>query len=676
MTNLSGQWSTEEFNELRKVFFSQAYEIADELQDTLLKLEADPGDEETLRTVKRNVHTLKGDSHSIGLDIIGTLCHRMEDVLSSLMDDGHAGPEATDLLLGCVDVVRRLLAAGESGSGDGDAGDIMGEIGRFLARRGAPGGEEARRPAQGRATEYEELQIQAVRRSGLRIFEVEAVFHPLCGEKAVAALLVAQKIGSKGEIIRSTPALESPELAAGDRVTFLVSTGLDQGEIEREATIAGIISEARVKSCDGVPDGAGRQQAKAAPQALLASTAGARGELLRVEASKVDRVMDLVGELIIGRSMIDQVTREIQNGAAAVDVAARLFAVNSYLERTVSDIQKDVMKMRMVPVYHVFRKFPKMVRDLSAEKGKRIRLELQGAETELDKGIVDALGEPLAHIVRNMIDHGIEGPEERRKAGKPEEGVITLRAFHEASQIVIETKDDGRGIDAGKLKQKAVEKGLIGREDAARMTDTDAVDLVFLPGLSTAETVTETSGRGIGMDAVKNAAAAMKGSVEIESRPGAGALIRLRLPLTLAVIRALLFEVGSRLYAVPVASIAEVARIAVDELASVDGRRTLLLRDQIISLISLEELFRINGNGKQKKFALIMGAGGRKAGLMIDRLLWQQELVIKAVDSSRTQSDLVAGASILGDGKVVLILDVPALFRKAVNEEKKRLVAV
>jgi two-component system chemotaxis sensor kinase CheA len=671
MKNLCEQWSAEEFNELRKVFFSQAYEIADELQDAMLRLEADPGDEETLRTVKRHVHTLKGDSHAIGLDSIGTLCHRMEDVLSSLMDDGHAGPEATDLLLGCVDAVRRLLAAGESGAGDEDAGDAMEKIGRFLARRGAPGAGEARRPAQDRATEYEELQIQAGRRSGLSLFEVEAVFHPLCGEKAVAALLVAQKLGSKGEIIRSTPALESPGLAAGDRVTFMLSTGLNQGEIEREAMIAGIIIEAHVKSCDG----AGRQQAKAAPQSLPA-TAGARGELLRVEASKVDRVMDLVGELIIGRSMIDQVTREIQNGAAAGDVAARLFAVNSYLDRTVSDIQKDVMKMRMVPVYHVFRKFPKMVRDLSAEKGKRVRLEMKGSETELDKGIVDALGEPLAHIVRNMIDHGIEGPEERRRSGKPEEGVITLRAYHEASQIVIETRDDGRGIDIDKLKRKAVEKGLIGPEDAARMSDGDAVDLVFLPGLSTAENVTETSGRGIGMDAVKNAVEAMKGSVEIESWPGAGALIRLRLPLTLAVIRALLFEVGSRLYAVPVASIAEVAKIAVDELASVDGRRTLLLREQVISLISLEDLFRINGNGRQKKFALIMGAGGRKAGLMIDRLLWQQELVIKAVDSSHTQSDLVAGASILGDGKVVLILDVLALFRKAVNEEKKRLVAV
>jgi two-component system chemotaxis sensor kinase CheA len=374
--------------------------------------------------------------------------------------------------------------------------------------------------------------------------------------------------------------------------------------------------------------------------------------------------------------MIEQVTREIAAGASAGDVAARLTAVNASMERTVSDIQKGVMKMRMVPMYHVFRKFPKIVRDLSADKGKRVRIELIGNETELDKGIVDALGEPLSHIIRNFIDHGIEAPEERRRAGKPEEGVITLRAFHEASQIVIEAGDDGRGIDASKLKQKAMDKGFLSRQEADRMSDADAVNLIFISGLSTAETVSATSGRGVGMDAVKTAVESMKGSIEIVTRAGRGTTFRLRLPLTLAVIKALLFEVCGRLYAVPIPAISEVAKIMTDDLVTVDGKKTLLLRDQIVSIISLEDLFTVSGNRTKKKFVLILSMGARKAGLLIDQVMWQQELVIKAIDDSHLQSDFIAGASILGNGKVVLILDVFAVFKKAVEGEKKRLAAV
>jgi len=379
-----------------------------------------------------------------------------------------------------------------------------------------------------------------------------------------------------------------------------------------------------------------------------------------------------VGELIINRSMLGQVVREMEAGSSTGDASARLNALNVSMERTISDLQKGVMKMRMVPVYHVFRKFPKAVRDLSAEKGKRVLIELIGKETELDKRIVDALGEPLAHIIRNLIDHGIETPEERRAAGKHEEGRITLKAYHEASQIVIEAGDDGKGVDTEILKRKAVEGGFLGQGEADALSGADAVNLIFLSGLSTAQTVSETSGRGVGMDAVKTAVEGMKGSIEVETTRGKGTLFRLRLPLTLAVIKALLFEVGERLYAVPVPVITEVAKIMLDDLITVEGKKTLLLRDQIISVIALEELFRIKGNGAKKKYVLILGTGGRKVGLAIDRLMWQQELVIKALDDRHGQSDFVAGASILGNGKVVLILDVMAVFRKAVEQEKMK----
>lgn len=666
MTDACSQWNEQEVAELKRVFYAQAYEIVEELQDSMLKLETEPGNDDVLKLVKRHVHTLKGDSNSIGLVSIGTLCHRMEDVLTALMNDGRElEHEAIDILLSCVDVVYDLLAKSEAGREIGPAHEIIGRIGRFLGNT-APAPISDACPA---LSEYQELQIQEALKSGQRVYVINVGFDPRCKEKSVAALMVMRNLGNAGSIISSVPDPANNDLNEAKTVTFFLGSKLDAGAVKKEAFLAGMTAEILVREWEE------RVHREPAPQQPAPSAMSSRNETLRVEASRVDLVMDLVGELIIGRSMIEQITREIAAGASTGDVAGRLVAVNASMERTVSDIQKGVMKMRMVPVYHVFRKFPKIVRDLSTDKGKRVRLQLIGSETELDKGIVDALGEPLSHIIRNFIDHGIETPEERRKAGKQEEGVITLRACHEASQIVIEAGDDGRGIDIAKLKQKAMDGGFLNRQDADRMSDAEAVNLIFVSGLSTADAVSTTSGRGVGMDAVKTAVEGLKGSIEIDTKEGRGTFFRIRLPLTLAVIKALLFEVAGRLYAVPVPAISEVAKIMTDDLVTVDGRKTLLLRDQIISIISLEDLFTVSGNGTKKKFVLILSMGARKVGLLIDQVMWQQELVIKAIDDRHMQSDFVAGASILGNGKVVLILDSFSVFKKAVEGEKKRLAA-
>jgi two-component system chemotaxis sensor kinase CheA len=668
MTDTFSQWNPHELAELRKVFYAQAYEIVEELQDAMLKLEADPGSDEVLKTVKRHVHTLKGDANSIGLVSVGTLCHRMEDVLTALMTGGgEAEHEAVDLLLSSVDAVYGLLTKSESGGEAGQPPEVLERIGRFLGNA-APAPSSA--PARPAPSEYQELQIEEARRSGRRVYVINVGFDPRCKEKSVAALMVMRNLGNSGSILSSVPDPEKSDLNEAQMVTFFFGTALDREAVKKQAYLPGMTAEILVREWEE------RVQRKEGPAPRQPSpVAPSRSETLRVEASRVDLVMDLVGELIIGRSMIEQIAREMASGAPTAEAASRLFAVNASMERTVSDLRKGVMKMRMVPVYHVFRKFPKIVRDLGAERGKRVRLELVGAETELDKGIVDALGEPLSHIVRNFIDHGIETPEERRKAGKAEEGVITLRAFHESSQIVIEAKDDGRGINAEKLKQKAVEKGLVNREEAERMSEPDAVNLIFVSGLSTAPEVSATSGRGVGMDAVKTAVEGLKGSLEIETQTGRGTTFRMRLPLTLAVIKALLFEAGGRLYAAPVPVISEVARVSPGELLTVDGKKTLLLRNQTVSLITLGELFGADGGGAQNRFVLILGMGAKKAGLLIDRIMWQQELVIKAIDDRHLRSDLVAGASILGNGRVVLILDVFAVFKKAVEDEKKKLAA-
>lgn len=666
MPDACSQWNEQEADELRKIFYAQAYELVEELQDTMLKLEEDPRDNEVIKTVKRHVHTLKGDSNSMGFVSIGTLCHRMEDVLTSLMNNGRdVEHDAIDILMSCVDAVYDFLAKSEAGKEIGHAHEIFGRIGRFLS-----GVAPAPAAVSSSPSEYQELQIQETLKSGQRVYVINVGFDPRCKEKSVAALMVMRNLGNSGSVIFSVPDPSNCDLNEAQTVTFFFSSELDPEAVKKEAVLTGMTAEILVREWEERA-----QRERPALQLPATSAASSRSETLRVEASRVDLVMDLVGELIIGRSMIEQITREIAAGASAGDVAVRLAAVNVSMERTVSDIQKGVMKMRMVPMYHAFRKFPKIVRDLSADKGKRVRLELIGKEKELDKGIVDALGEPLSHIIRNFIDHGIESPEERRRAGKQEEGIITLKARHEASQIVIEAGDDGKGIDTAKLKQKAMDGGFLSRQEADRMSDTDAVNLIFLSGLSTADAVSETSGRGVGMDAVKTAVESMKGSIEIDTKEGRGTTFRIRLPLTLAVIKALLFEVSGRLYAVPVPAISEVAKVMTDDLVTVDGKKTLLLRDQIVSLISLEDLFSASGNGTKNKFVLILSMGARKVGLLIDQVMWQQELVIKAIDERHMQSDFIAGASILGNGKVVLILDVFAVFKKAVEGEKKRLSA-
>ncbi len=662
MSGPAEQWSDNEILELRKVFYAQAYELVEDLQEQLLRLESDARDDGVLKTVKRCIHTLKGDANSVGLLPLGALCHRMEDLLAGFMD-GKDGAKALEILLAGVDTAHRLLAESEKGSTDDTTGPVIERIDRFLCpqradRQPGPG------PAARSMTEYQELQVKDALQRGLRVYDCTVSFHPDCGERGAAALMLVKRLESCATVIACMPSPESPEIEAAGSVQLVLAAELDREAVTGRARVAGIALE--VEAVERLQEQSGPARSpedRAVPQV--------RSELLRVDAAKVDHVMDLLGEIIIGRSMIEEIARDA-DGAQRADVAARLQTANAYMDRAVSDLQKSVMKMRMVPVHSVFRKFSRLVRDLAREKGKIVRVDLIGSETELDKRIVDALDEPLAHLIRNAVDHGIEAPGERVKAGKAGEGVISLKAYHEASQIVIEIRDDGRGIDREAMKRKAVEQGAVSPEDAAKLNDGDALRLMFLSGLSTAPTVSETSGRGVGMDAVQAAVDRLKGSIEIEAATGNGTLFRLRLPLTLAIINGLLFEVGPRLYAVPVPAIAEVARIAVSDLVTIEGRKTLLLRDQIISIVSLEELFGVAGNGSAKKYVLILALAGRRIGLLIDRLMWQQELVIKAIDDAHLQTEYVSGGSILGNGKVVLILDAQAIVRAAIEVEKNR----
>jgi two-component system chemotaxis sensor kinase CheA len=385
--------------------------------------------------------------------------------------------------------------------------------------------------------------------------------------------------------------------------------------------------------------------------------------LLRVDAERIDSVLNLVGELIIAKSMLHQAINEFDKRHPKDPLKMRFSDAMAFQARIMNDLQKSVMKIRMVPVEHLFRRFPRVVRDVAKSCGKEVNLVVTGQDTDLDKSILDMLAEPLAHLVRNAVDHGIESPTERINDGKPAHGTVTLDAYHQGNQIVIEVTDDGRGLDRERLIAKAVDRGLIKPGDAAVLGETDINNLIFHPGLSTADQVTSISGRGVGMDVVKTVLEKLKGSVSIKTTAGKGTTFYLKVPLTLAIIKALLFRVGDRLYAVPLASVVEITRTTQGALHRVDNHDVMQLRSEVLMLLHLHRLEKEQAD-TDKMFVVVISTGERKFGLVVDQLVGEEELVIKAMDDHLVATDLVSGASILGDGTVVLILNLSSVVAK------------
>jgi two-component system, chemotaxis family, sensor kinase CheA len=395
---------------------------------------------------------------------------------------------------------------------------------------------------------------------------------------------------------------------------------------------------------------------------------------LRVDAEKIDAVLNLVGELIIGKSMLTQSISEFDKKFGRDPLHAKFADVLSFQARVLADLQKSVMKVRMVPVEQLFRRFGRIVRDVAKSCGREVKLELSGQTTDLDKSILDTLAEPMAHLVRNAISHGIESPEERVAAGKERFGTISLNAYHQGNNVVIEVSDNGRGIEREKVVNKAIERGLLQQTEARNLTEGEALNLIFHPGLSTAEEVTSVSGRGVGMDVVKTVLDRLKGSVAIETEVGQGSTFYLKVPLTLAIIKALMFRSAEKLYAVPLTSVVEIVRANEAEIHRVDQHEVIRLRNEVLTLVRLNRLAG-QAQATSKVFVIVVAVGDRKFGLLVDKLVGEEELVIKALDHHLVSTELVSGASILGDGTVVLILDVQAVVSKlgrARTQETKR----
>ncbi|PYP84612.1 MAG: hypothetical protein DMF61_19645 [Blastocatellia bacterium AA13] len=403
-------------------------------------------------------------------------------------------------------------------------------------------------------------------------------------------------------------------------------------------------------------------------------------DYVRVEAARIDALLNLAGEMVIARSTLTQVAGELEQSIPKSELTDRFMIASSQMGKFIGELQKSVLKMRMVTIDQVFRRFGMPMRELAAERGKQVELEMRGGETELDRTLVDLIYEPLLHLLRNAVDHGLETPDERAAAGKPRVGKITMRAYHEGNQVVVEVSDDGRGVDIEALKAKAVDAGEISLEAAREMSDEDALDLMFVQGVSTAKEISMVSGRGIGAAAVKSVVEELRGTISVRSEFGSGATFVLRMPLTLAIIKALLFYAGGQLLALPLLVVGEVCRALTTDIVTFDGHESFRMRDRFISVVRPGRVLDYRERPSQHLGGIKLGAGeffvivanvtGKKFGIIAETLLGEQELVIKPLDSQWVENETLAGASVLGDGSVVLILDAGVLFRKAVKYEQ------
>ncbi len=677
--------------ELRELFFESAQELLQQLNDGGLELENHAGDPEIIRRVRRVVHTLKGDSAACGYQELSTLAHEMEDALTPQAAH-NAQSSLVEVIFTAADTFQAMLGAYRKGLAP-PAGDALREHIRHISQKSSLDRAVAHLPEKFIPhfdwNEIERDQIADSLGRGETVYNVALQIDPASGMRSAAFQLIHKVLARSGTILAICP---SDEAAAehASHIEAAIASEYSKDDLIRKCQIPAVVtgiaverfSEEREPSQD-LLDVLLQAEAKASeePQTRpvvesqskhnLGPIRGAqsspnladRENTLRVEASRIDTVLNLVGELIIGKSMLQRTIIDFDKRHAKDPLRNRFADALAFQSRVLHDLQRSVMQIRMVPVEQLFRRFPRLVRDIAKNCGRDVQLEIIGENTDLDKSILDALAEPLAHLVRNAVDHGIEPPQEREAAGKPSRGTVKLNAYHQGNQVVIEVSDDGRGIARDKLVRRAIEQGTISANEAEKLTETAANLLIFQPGLSTADEVTQVSGRGVGMDAVAGALERVKGIIEIQSKSGAGTTFRLMVPLTLASIQALLFQVAGHLYAVPLANVVEITRIEDADIHRVDDYDVVPLRDQLLALVHLDRLTpqpAMNSSVK-RMFVIVIGAGERKFGIVVDGLLGEEELVIKALDDRFTASDMVSGASILGDGTVVLILNVAAV---------------
>jgi len=681
-------FSDERAAELREFFFESAQDLLQELNEAGILLESNPSDSDALARVRRAMHTLKGDSAACGFKPLSELAHDLEDLLTPELVV-ERGAAVAEIVLSAADSFHAMLGSYRGNLQPPDITELRAHI-RKLVKRPEPAAEQQPTRSGPQWNPSEKARILEALRGDERAYQITLHLDSSLQMPAAALELIRPVLEQCGTLLAQSPAGNPP--ATLSEVYAAISSSRPADWIRARCKVPGIVTEVSLEplaAADQTPRDAlqilleaetaaesvvksadENGQAENGPDAATGSVTSAGGTLgsaeawLRVETGRIDTVMNLIGELIIGKSMLHRVIEEFDQRFPKDPMRNRLGDALSFQSRVLNELHKSVMKIRMVPVDQLFRRLPRIVRDVAKLRKKEIAIEMAGQNTDLDKSVLDALAEPLAHLVRNAADHGLETPEDRLAHGKSARGTIRLDAYHQGNQVVIEISDDGRGIDHEKLVRKALEVGTLSEEQARTLSREEVLNLIFQPGLTTADEVTEISGRGVGMDVVKTVMDRLKGKILVESEPGRGTRFQLMVPLTLASIQALMFRVEQQHYAVPLDAVLEITRTPDSAIHEIDGHQILRLRDQVLSVVRLQELFATQSSStsqKSRHFVLTIGVGNRKFGLVVDGLIGEEELVIKSFEDRLVSSDLVSGASILGDGTVVLILNVPAV---------------
>lgn len=674
------------FSEYKDVFAAEAREYIQSLNENLLQFEQSPANKELVTEMFRAAHSLKGMAGTMGYTELADFTHHMENLLDALRNDQiAASTELVNTLFECVDSLEVMLQEViDEDQVSIDVAVLKHELEQLLSGGAPPRDVSPEQAGSATATatgtadnfrivldEYDRELIRQGIDKNYSALAITVVLRKNVLLKSVRAYTVFQALERLGTIIKSVPSAQDlDEERFDDRFAVVLLSTSPASDVEEAVWGIPEIVEVHVKSLDPeeIQSPATRVSAGTSAAASTSQNSGtgedsrdkpgSRSRLIekfvRVETERLDELNNLVGELVISRTQVLEITRDME--------APYIKNAVAQLDRVTTDLQYAAMKLRMVPVKQVFDRFPRMVRDLSQAAGKKVRLQVVGEETELDRSIINQIGDPLVHLLRNAVDHGLETAEERLSAGKPETGTIRLEARHEGSHVVIEVADDGRGIDVEKIKQKAVQRNIITADQAAKMTPQEARSLIFQPGFSTADQVTDVSGRGVGMDAVKAALEAMNGSVDVVSREGQGTTVSLKLPLTLAIIKALLVKVASDTYAIPIQAVRENLRVPPEDVKTIRQERVITLRNEVLPLLDLSE--RLGFGALQREGALpviVVEASSSKVGLIVDELLGQQEVVIKSLSPILGDVPGVAGATVLGSGQVALILDVSGL---------------
>lgn len=710
-----------ETNQYMEMFLDESHEHLQSLNAGLLGLEENAEDLSILNEIFRNAHTLKGMSATMGYNKIAELTHEMEDVLDALRKEQlKVTEDIIDTLFKCLDSLEQMID--NVGNGDPedliDVSDLVKKLSSILRGDSAPAAAPApaaaapaaeAAPAAAEAapagndfiadlTETEKNVIREAKAGGLRGFHITVSLSPSCLLKSARSYMVMNSLDEVGEVLRSIPGAEELEQEHFENsFEVLMVSDAEEAAIKEAVMNVSEVENAVIDILDPdakpaaapapAPAAAAPAPAAAAPAAPAAPAnapaapkpsapankpaaakpaANAAGggdkkkshasQSVRVDIDKLDILMNLMGELVINKVRIEQIGQTHR--------IAELTETLEQMDRVTTDLQNIVMKVRMVPVSQVFNRFPRMVRDITKELNKEINLTIEGEETELDRTVIDEIGDPIMHLLRNSLDHGVEMPDERVAKGKPRVGEVGLIARHEGNNVVIMVTDDGAGIDADKIRKKAVEKGLYTQEEVDKLDDADAVRIIFLPGFSTAEKISDISGRGVGMDVVRSKIEALSGHVDVETHVNEGSVFKIKLPLTLAIIQAMMVRVQDEMYAIPLGSIDSTINIQPEDIKTVQNREVIVLRGEIIPIIRMEQtLFVPHVKDSEEIFVVVVHAGEAKAGLVVDRLIGQQEIVIKTLGNLFTGLKMFSGATVLGDGRIALILDVATILQ-------------